>query len=89
MKTEYGLIGEKLGHSYSVPIHNMLGNNDYSLHEVTPDKLEDFIKLKKYNGINVTIPYKTDVMPMLDIISERALRIGSVNTVINRNGVLY
>jgi len=89
MKTEYGLIGEKLGHSYSVPIHNMLGNNDYSLDEVTPDKLEDFIKLKKYNGINVTIPYKTDVMPMLDIISERALRIGSVNTVINRNGVLY
>lgn len=88
MTSSYGLIGKKLGHSYSVPIHNMLGNNDYTLHEVAPEELEGFIKAKGFKGINVTIPYKTDVMPWLDEISDRAVKIGSVNTIINRNGRL-
>ena len=89
MTSSYGLIGKKLGHSFSVPIHNMLGNSDYTLCEVAPEKLEAFIKAKKFKGINVTIPYKTDVMPWLNEISERAKKIGSVNTIVNKNGKLY
>lgn len=89
MKSSYGLIGKKLGHSFSVPIHNMLGNPGYTLCEIAPKELEAFIKAKEFKGINVTIPYKTDVIPWLDEISERAKRIGSVNTVVNKNGKLY
>ncbi|MBR5516088.1 MAG: AAA family ATPase [Clostridia bacterium] len=89
MESKYGLIGKKLGHSFSVPIHNMLGNNDYILCEVAPEELCSFINAKKFCGINVTIPYKTDVMPWIDHISERAQKIGSVNTIVNKNGVLY
>ncbi len=85
----YGLIGKKLGHSYSVPIHNALGNGDYCLCEIAPEELEAFMREHDFKGINVTIPYKETVLPYLDEISERAKKIGSVNTVVNRNGKLY
>lgn len=88
MRSSYGLIGKKLSHSFSVPIHNMLGNNDYTLNELAPEELEEFIKGKQFKGINVTIPYKTDVIPWLDEISDKAKRIGSVNTIVNKNGRL-
>lgn len=83
------LIGKKLGHSYSVPIHKALGNNDYSLLEIPPEGVEAFMRKHDFDGINVTIPYKETVLPYLDEISERANKIGSVNTVVNRNGKLY
>ncbi len=85
----YALIGKKLGHSYSVPIHKALGNIDYSLREIRPEDLESFMREHSFNGINVTIPYKEAVLPYLDEISDRAKKIGSVNTVVNRNGKLY
>lgn len=86
----YGLLGEKLGHSFSPEIHSMLGNYEYRLFEVKKDELENFIKHGEWDGINVTIPYKKTVMSYLDEISENAQKIGSVNTVVRRSdGTLF
>lgn len=86
---EYGLIGERLGHSFSKIIHNEICDYNYELKEIPKDGLEDFIKSKSFKAINVTIPYKQAVMPFLDEISEKAKCIGAVNTVVNKDGKLY
>ncbi len=78
----YGLIGKKLGHSYSPQIHAMLGDYTYNLYELEEDEVEEFLKKREFDGINVTIPYKKTVMPFLDEIDEDAKKIGSVNTII-------
>lgn len=85
----YGLIGEKLGHSYSQEIHEMLGLYQYELKEIPSDRLKDFMTKKEFRGLNVTIPYKQQVIPYLDEVDEKAKRIGAVNTIVNRNGRLY
>jgi len=85
---QYGLIGEHLGHSFSKEIHNLIGDYRYELKEIAPDKLEEFISSGDFKGINVTIPYKQDVIPMLDSVADAALSIGAVNTIVNRDGVL-
>lgn len=84
----YGLLGERLGHSFSRDIHNSLGNYSYDLIEVSLEELERFIKEKDFGGVNVTIPYKGTVIPYLDKIDERAKAIGAVNTIVNRGGEL-
>ncbi len=86
---EYGLIGEKLGHSFSAEIHPKITGKAYELKELSKDSVEAFIKQKDFKGINVTIPYKQTVMPFLDNIDENAKEIGAVNTIVNKNGVLY
>lgn len=86
---EYGLIGKKLGHSYSKEIHNKIGKYDYQLKEISPESLSDFMSTKAFKGINVTIPYKQDVIPFLSYIDDSAKKIGAVNTVVNKNGELY
>lgn len=86
---QYGLIGEKLGHSYSKEIHESLGLYKYELKEIAGDDLETFICAKEYKGLNVTIPYKEQVIPFLDYIDDGAKQIGAVNTIVNRNGKLY
>lgn len=85
---QYGLIGEHLGHSFSKEIHNRIGDYKYDLKEIAPADLEEFIVSREYKGINVTIPYKQDVIPLLDHVAEAALSIGAVNTIVNRDGVL-
>lgn len=85
---EYGLIGHPLGHSYSKIIHNKIGNYDYSINDITPEKLPLFFEKKDFKGINVTIPYKQEVIKYLDEISEEAKEIGAVNTILNKNGRL-
>ena len=85
---EYGLIGRKLGHSFSKTLHNLIGNYDYELKEIEPDNLKDFMLKKDFKAINVTIPYKQDVIPFLAEIDPKALKIGAVNTVVNKNGKL-
>lgn len=85
---EYGLIGAKLGHSYSKEVHEMLGNYEYNLQEVSKEDLAAFIMRKEYKGINVTIPYKQDVIQYLDYIDPTAKSVGAVNTIINDGGVL-
>ncbi len=84
----YGCIGEKLSHSFSKQIHSMLFDYDYELLEIEKQNLSDFMKKREFKAINVTIPYKQDVIPYLDYISERAKSIRAVNTIINENGKL-
>lgn len=83
-----GLLGRKLGHSYSPEIHSYLGDYSYELFEREPEKVGDFLKNGDFTGINVTVPYKKDVIPYLDELSERAKKLGAVNTIIRRNGKL-
>jgi len=85
---KYGLIGEKLGHSFSVEIHGKIADYTYELLELAPDELEDFFREKAFSAINVTIPYKEKVIPYLHSISPVAETIGAVNTVVNRDGLL-
>jgi len=86
---QYGCIGEKLGHSFSKIIHNELCDYVYELKEIPANELETFMLNKDFKAINVTIPYKQDVMPYLDEISEQAKEIGAVNTIVNKCGRLY
>ena len=85
----YGLIGEHLGHSFSAEIHARLGDEPYELKELPPDQAEAFLRNGDFRGINVTIPYKQTVIPVLDEISGTAEAIGAVNTIVRRNGKLY
>ena len=86
MSEKFGLIGKTLKHSYSKPIHNLLGDYSYELFEIAPETVGDFVENCGLKGFNITIPYKKDVMPFLDEIDERALKIGAVNTVVYRGG---
>jgi len=85
---KYGLIGKTLSHSYSKIIHDFFGNHEYELLELPPDSVEDFLNAAGFRGINVTIPYKETVMPFC-VLDENAKKIGSVNTIVNKNGTLY
>lgn len=80
----YGLLGRTLKHSYSVPIHRALGNEGYALFEIEPDQLCAFLAREDIGGLNVTIPYKRDVMAFCDVLDETAREIGSVNTIVRR-----
>ena len=85
-----GLLGRKLSHSYSPQIHSYLGEYSYDLLEREPDELESFLKNGDFSAINVTIPYKKDVIPYLDELSPIAQRMGSVNTILRRSdGTLF
>lgn len=86
---QYGLLGQKLGHSFSVPIHLSFGCPSYELIEVEPEELDRFMREKSFSAINVTIPYKQSVIPYCDHISPEAEEIGSVNTIVNRDGELW
>lgn len=84
-----GLLGKKLGHSYSPQIHAHYGDYSYELFERAPEELEDFLRFGDFTGLNVTIPYKKDVIPFCDELSDRAQKIGAVNTIVRRpNGRL-
>ena len=86
----FGLLGRRLGHSWSVPIHTALGCEGYRLIELEPEELQGFLRQPNIGGLNVTIPYKRDVMPFCDIIDPMAQAIGSVNTLTRRaDGKLY
>ena len=86
---QYGLIGEHLGHSFSPEIHGQIADYEYELKEIPGGELDAFMKAKEFKAINVTIPYKQDVIPYLDEISEQARSIGAVNTIVNTNGHLW
>lgn len=88
MEKIYGLLGRTLGHSWSVPIHKALGCEGYRLIELEPEQLGDFLRREDIGGLNVTIPYKRDVMKFCDVIDPAARSIGSVNTLVRREGKL-
>ena len=85
---EYGLVGERLGHSYSPEIHSMIADYKYELIEVPPSGIDAFFDERGFMGLNVTIPYKETVIPHLDEIDDAAREIGAVNTIVNRGGKL-
>lgn len=84
---KYYLLGEKLSHSYSAVIHSFFGL-DYSLRELPPEKLSEFVKSRKFDGLNVTMPYKKSIVQILDEVDGIAEKTGAVNTVLNKNGKL-
>ncbi len=84
-----GLIGERLGHSFSPLIHACLADYSYTLTEISPEGLKGFVASRQLDAYNVTIPYKKAIMPYLDVISPEATAIGAVNTVVQRDGKLY
>ena len=87
---EYGLIGGRLGHSYSKVIHEMLCGYRYDLCPLpTEEEVRAFMTRRQFRAINVTIPYKLVVMEYCSYIDPRAKAIGAVNTVVNKNGLLY
>ena len=87
---EYGLIGEKLGHSYSPMIHARLADYRYELREIAPENLHNFLVARDFRGLNVTIPYKQAVLPYCAALSETAREGGCVNTLVVRpDGSLY
>ena len=82
MKQHFGLLGRKLGHSYSPQIHGLLAEYDYQLYEAEPEAVGTFLKETVLDGMNVTIPYKKTVMEYCAGLSETALRMGCVNTLV-------
>jgi len=82
----YGLLGKKLSHSFSKEIHEALIDKKYTLYE--SDDLEEFFTTTKFNGINVTIPYKHDVISYIDELSTEAMELQAVNTIVNYGGKL-
>lgn len=87
--TRYGLIGEKLGHSYSKLIHEKLADYTYDLIPLTKEEFTAFMEKKTFTAINVTIPYKQAVIPYLDELSASARSIGAVNAIVNKDGKLH
>ena len=79
-----GLLGRKLGHSYSPQIHARLGDYEYLLFEKEPEELGSFLHSGSFTGINVTIPYKKAVIPFLDSLTPRAQALGAVNTIVRK-----
>lgn len=86
---EYGLIGEKLGHSFSKEIHERISTYKYQICEVSKEDFDNFMITRDFKAINVTIPYKEKVIPYLDFIDNIAKEIGAVNTIVNKNGKLF
>lgn len=85
-----GLLGETLGHSYSPLLHKHLGDYSYTLFPTPPEQLAAFLQTGDFHGLNVTIPYKTAVIPYCAALSPAAAAIGSVNTILRRpDGTLY
>ena len=86
---DYGLIGGKLGHSYSKEIHEALADYSYELCPLTEEEFAPFMENHDFRAINVTIPYKQKVIPYLAGMDAGAEAIGAVNTIVNRDGKLY
>lgn len=77
-----GLVGERLSHSYSAVIHEMLGNSEYRLFELAPEELDAFFARDDIYAVNVTIPYKRTVLRYCSKLSDEAEEIGAVNTML-------
>lgn len=86
---KYGLLGRNLSHSYSPRIHHMLGNQAYELFQLEPSSLPSLWADSSLAGLNVTIPYKVEALKACSHISQRAERIGCVNTMLRKDGQWY
>ena len=86
---KYGLIGEKLGHSFSKPLHEQLAGYTYEITEIAREDIDKFFTKADFEAINVTIPYKEIALSHMDEAEPLAKEVGAVNTVVNRGGKLY
>ncbi len=86
---KFGLVGYPLKHSFSKELHKYFGDYEYNIFELDEKKLEEFFLKKEFKGVNVTIPYKKKVFNYVDIIDEKAKKIGAINTVVNVDNKLY
>ncbi len=84
----YGLLGEKLGHSFSKILHAQMNNDDYELISVPRDEVDAFLSRADFDGINVTIPYKETAIGYCET-DEISADIGCVNTLYKKNGHIY
>lgn len=84
MEKKFGLLGEKLGHSYSPQIHSRLKDYEYKLYEVARENVTEFLAATELSGMNVTIPYKKTVLDQLSWISEVGKKMGCVNTLVKK-----
>jgi len=90
MAGRFGLLGERLSHSFSPLLHGMLADYEYRLYEKAPEDVAAFLRSGAFDGLNVTIPYKKTVLPFCAELSDAARRIGSVNTLVRRaDGTLF
>lgn len=85
----YGLLGEKLGHSFSKEIHEYINDYTYNLIEQSKNDFDSFMLKRDFKAINVTIPYKEMVIPYLSYIDPKAKEIGAINTIVNKDNNLY
>lgn len=86
----FGLIGRKLGHSWSPQLHTKMGSAPYQLIELEPNEVDDFILHGEWQGLNVTIPYKADAARLANVKSERVAKLGAANTLVKRpDGTIY
>lgn len=85
----YGILGESLPHTHSPFLHREIWNCQYRKLEMSEEKAKAFLSARQFDGLNVTIPYKKLAFEKCDVLSERAKRVGCVNTVVNRGGVLF
>ena len=81
---KYGLLGAKLGHSYSPQIQRLLGVDGYELSEKSPEELDNFFQGSDFIGLNITIPYKKDALKYCSELTPVAQRLGAVNTIVRR-----
>ena len=86
---EYGLIGKKLTYSFSPMIHKYFGDYEYELVECNEEEIRLILSEKKFKGLNITNPYKIMAKEYCDKLDESAIKTGSVNTIVNKNGSLY
>lgn len=87
---QFGLLGQKLSHSYSPQIHKALAGYDYGLIQIKPEALQEFMQKADFSGVNVTIPYKKAVLPYCHTLSPQAKRLGAVNTIVKKpDGTLW
>ena len=86
---KYGLIGEKLGHSFSKPLHEQLAGYTYEITEIAREDIDNFFASADFEAINVTIPYKEIALSHMDEVEPLAKEVGAVNTVVKRDGRLY
>lgn len=84
-----GLVGHPLGHSFSKIIHERINNKEYQLLDYSKTELENLLESKKFHALNITIPYKQSVIDFIDVLDNVSLKTRTVNTIVNKNGVLY
>lgn len=85
---KFGLIGYPLGHSWSKEIHAHFIRHPYSMYELKEKELKEFLETKDFDGLNVTIPYKQEVIPFMDALDPACEKIGAANCIVNTDGKL-